>query len=70
MNEEKGHVGRPTKEEVRKKYIKKILKDILYIIIGIGIFGFLTEELNIKFDSFHIVLGAILVFIWFVKRRF
>lgn len=69
MNEEKSHVGRHTIEEGRKRNIKKILKDILYIIIGIAILGFLTTSLDIKFDSFHIVLGVILVLIWFVKRR-
>ena len=70
MKEEKNHVGRPTNEEKRKKYFKKIQKDILYIIIGMVIFGFLTKGLNIKVSSFHVIIATILVLIWFIKRRF
>ncbi len=47
MNEEKKHVGRPTNEEVKKIKAKKILKDILCIIIGIGILVFLTTGLKL-----------------------
>ncbi len=72
MKNGKSHVGRPTNEEVEKEKkikIKKLRNDILCIIIGIIILGYLTSSLNINFNSFHIILGVVLVLIWFIKRR-
>ena len=70
MGKEKNHVGRPTNEELEKEMKRKKLRnDILCIIIGLIVLGFLTSSLNINFSSFHIVLGVILVLIWFIKRR-